>query len=106
MMILLKSHDRLIIANGIGVVRRLVDGGQKNLIARYFVVLVIATHELPDCVLKYFDSYEQACKYLKAITWEITKCSGNYVFYMDDYPRPLDDSVRQYDLLSHSRHWR
>lgn len=87
MMILLKSHDRLVAVNEIRVVRRLVSGGQKNLIASYDVVLIGAC-ELPNCmnyILKSFDSYEQACKYLKSITWEIKKCSGNYIFYVEDY---------------------
>lgn len=88
MMILLKSHDRLVAVEEIRVVRRLIDGGQKNLIARYHVVL-IGTHELPNCMnymLKSFDSYEQACEYLNGITQEIEKCSGNYIFYVEDYP--------------------
>lgn len=85
MMILLKSHDRLIVVNGISVVRRLVNGGQENLIARYNVALIVGMHDLPNCILKSFDSYEQACKYLKSITWEIAKCSGNYIFYVEDY---------------------
>lgn len=86
-MILLKSHDRLVAVNEIRVVRRLVGGRQENLIARYDVVL-IGTYELPNCmnyILNSFDSYEQACKYLKSITWEIKKCSGNYIFYAEDY---------------------
>lgn len=83
-MILLKAPNRLIVVNEIKVLRRLVDGGQENLIPLYDVVLVVS-QGLPVCSLKSFDSYKQACKYLKCITWEITKCSGNYVFYVEDY---------------------
>lgn len=83
MMILLKSHDRLIAVNGISVTRHF-RGNEQSCI--YDVVLIIATQELPNCILKSFVSYEQACKYLKCITWKIAKCSGNYVFYVEDYP--------------------
>lgn len=93
-MIFLKSNDRLLAINEIKIVKRLVEDGQKNLVTRYFVVLVPATNNLPNCVLITFGSYEPACDYLAIIAEEITKRNENYVFYTGEYPTPLDDLVK------------
>lgn len=93
-MILLKSNDRLLAINEIKVVKRLVEDGQRNLVTRYFVVLVPAAHDSPNCILMTFGSYESACDYLANITEEITKRNQNYVFYIEDYPMPLDGLVK------------
>lgn len=82
------------IVNWIKVVKHLLDDGQGNLIPHYFVVLVPAAHDLPNCIIMTFSSYESACDYLANIAEKITKCNENYVFHREDYPTPLDDLVK------------